>query len=83
MIILEASAITAYQRLPFAIQLLLTDDAPQFKKITNQLASCWIHDARHYKKLTPWANYNRQILERFRGCYWDYYRKLLAYRLSP
>jgi hypothetical protein len=51
--ILEATAITAYQSLPHAIELLLTDDAPQFKQITELLALCWIHDGRHYKKLSP------------------------------
>ena len=37
-IILEASAIIAYRQLPEAISLLLVDDAPQYKQITESLA---------------------------------------------
>ena len=52
-IILEASAIIAYQNRPDAIKILLADDAPQFRQITELLALCWVHDGRHYKKLVP------------------------------
>ena len=33
-IILEASAIVAYQKLPYAVKILIADDAAQFKEIT-------------------------------------------------
>ena len=82
-IILEASAIMAYQQLPHAVPLLLTDDAPQFKQITEMLALCWIHDGRHYKKLEPVLSSYRKKLKDFIGKYWKYYRKLLAYKKSP
>ncbi len=82
-IIVEASAITAYQELPHAIQVLLTDDAPQFKQITNLLALCWVHDGRHYKKLEPVIPYHREQLNAFLDRYWDYYRKLLAFKAAP
>ncbi len=39
-VILEASTIMAYQQLTYVISLLLTDDAPQFKQITELLALC-------------------------------------------
>ena len=74
-IILEASAIIAYQKLPYAVKILLTDDAAQFKEITELLALCWVHDARHYKKLAPaFLEYQNQ-LHSFLDKYWDYYRK--------
>ena len=79
-IILEASAITAYQQLPHAISLLLVDDAPQFKQITSLLALCWIHDGRHYKKLSPVINLHQKKAEGFLERYWDYYHKLLDYK---
>ena len=82
-IILEASAIVAYQRLPHAIQLLLTDDAPQFKQITEMLALCWVHDGRHYKKLDPVCPRHIKTLETFLGEYWSFYHKLLDYKQSP
>lgn len=82
-IILEASAIIAYQQSPHAIQLLLTDDAPQFKQITEMLALCWIHDGRHYKKLDPVFPRHVRKVESFLEKYWDYYHQLLAYKEEP
>ena len=43
--IMEAAAIAAYHRqtnVP-VVDVLLADDAPQFKKITAELALCWVH----------------------------------------
>lgn len=82
-IILEASAIIAYQKLSHAIPLLLTDDAPQFKQITNLLALCWIHDGRHYKKLEPVIHLHHEKLTQFLDQYWIYYHKLLDYKWLP
>jgi len=81
--ILEASAIIAYQQLPNAIEILLTDDAPQFKKITKLLGLCWVHDGRHYKKLNPVVPSHQNKLKAFLNDYWDYYHKLLDYKLHP
>jgi hypothetical protein len=82
-IIVEASAIAAYQELPHAIKILLTDDAPQFKQITELLGLCWVHDGRHYKKLEPVISLHTKKLEKFLGAYWEYYHKLLDYKESP
>ena len=43
--IMEAAAIAAYHRQTCVpvIDILLADDAPQFKKIVEELALCWIH----------------------------------------
>jgi len=82
-IILEASAIVSYQHLPHAVPLLLTDDAPQFKQITELLALCWIHDGRHYKKLDPVISSHIKKLEKYLDAYWRYYHKLLDYKESP
>ncbi len=79
-IILEASAIIAYQQSPEAIAVLLTDDAPQFKQITELLALCWVHDGRHYKKLNPVVPLHRTKLTDFLNRYWDYYHQLLDYK---
>jgi hypothetical protein len=82
-VILEASAIIAYQQLPNAISILLTDDAPQFRQITDLLALCWVHDGRHYKKLNPVIYRHKIILENFITQYWEYYHKLLDYKENP
>ncbi len=83
--ILEAAAIAFYhqQRDWPVIKTLLCDDAPTFKLLTDELALCWIHEGRHYKKLTPKVHYHQQLLEQFLDDFWDYYRKLLAYRDAP
>lgn len=65
------------------IPLLLCDDAPAFKNITDKLALCWVHDGRFYRKLTPFVSLHRELLERFREQYWKYYDRLLAYREHP
>jgi hypothetical protein len=83
--ILEAAAITAYhaqQEMP-VVQLLISDDAPQFKRITDELALCWVHDARYYKKLSPVLAYHRHLLDQFMDRYWAFYDQLLAYRKAP
>jgi len=81
--ILEASGISWYHKQPNAIKILMTDDAPQYKLISILLALCWIHDGRHYKKLTPYFGEHILILEAFRKEYWDYYKELIAYTESP
>jgi hypothetical protein len=83
--ILEAAAIAAYHKeedYPI-IKILLCDDAPQFKLLTEYLALCWVHDGRHYKKLSPVVPYNAKRLEEFIERYWQYYRRLLKYKGNP
>jgi hypothetical protein len=81
----EACAIAFYQQqsdFPI-IERLMADDAAQFKLLTFCLCLCWIHDARHYKKLKPFVARNQQALTDFRGLYWDFYTELLKYKLKP
>jgi regulator of replication initiation timing len=83
--VLEAAAIAFYHQqseIP-VVEFLVCDDAPQFKLITDNLALCWVHEARHYKKLSPFVGFYQQTLDKFLGEFWDYYRELLAYRDSP
>lgn len=83
--ILDACAIASYHNQTDypVIPILLTDDAPQFKLLTQKHALCWIHDGRHYKKLTPIVPKFREKLEQFRGQYWDYYAQLFKYKKNP
>ena len=83
--ILEAAAIAAYHQetdLP-VVKLLLCDDAPQFKLLTEELALCWVHDGRHYKKLNPIVPAHREQLESFRQDYWAFYGQLLEFKQTP
>jgi hypothetical protein len=36
-----------------SLEVLLSDDAPEYNKIAAFRGLCWIHDARYYNKLTP------------------------------
>jgi hypothetical protein len=83
--ILEALALAAYRAQDEwpVVQALVCDDAPQFRGVTDELALCWIHEGRHYKKLTPYLPQHRTLLDQFRARFWAYYRELLAYRERP
>jgi hypothetical protein len=83
--IVDALAVAAYHaqtEWPI-VRLLVCDDAPQFTWVTQDLALCWIHEGRHYKKLTPWVAANRVALDAFLTDFWDFYGELLAYRDRP
>ncbi len=81
----EAAALAAYARQEATphVDILLTDDAPQFGQITPYHALCWIHEGRHYKKLTPFVAYHRQLLDDFLTDFWKFYKSLLDYQLNP
>ena len=83
--VLEAAALTAYhaQTTMPVLKVLMSDDAPQFKWLAEEQALCWIHDGRHYKKLTPYVAYHQQLLADFRHKYWAYYAQLEQYRAAP
>ncbi len=83
--VLEAMAVAAYQAQKSVpvVSLLLCDDAPQFPGGTDELALCWVHDARHYQKLLPHLPCFVARLQTFQKAYWDYYDRLLAYRQTP
>jgi len=83
--VLEAMAVAAYhaQRDWPVVDLLVADDAGQFKWITDDLALCWVHEGRHYKKLTPIVPLHRDQLTTFRKQFWAFYRDLSAYRQAP
>jgi hypothetical protein len=81
----EALGIATYrtQRQYPVVALLLCDDAPQFDSLTAELALCWIHEYRHYKKLVPRFLAHCELLKRFSKDFWLLYRDLLAYRDHP
>ncbi len=80
--LLDAAAVAAYHaQMEFpVIRMLICDDAPQFKLVTQDLALCWIHDGRLYKKLDPCIPCHRQLLDAFLEQYWDFYKQLLTYQ---
>lgn len=83
--VLDATAVAAYhaQTAWPVVRLLVSDDAPQFAWLTEDLALCWVHEGRHYKKLDPWLPQHRHLLDTFLTDFWAYYAELLAYRQQP
>ena len=83
--ILEATAVAAYHaQLEYpVVKLLVCDDAPQFIWLTGELALCWVHEGRHYKKLDPYVPQHRSALEAFRKQFWEFYAKLRVYQQQP
>ncbi len=83
--IMEAAAIAYYHQevgMPI-VKVLLCDDAPQFKLITDELSLCWIHEGRHYKRLMPVVLIHQNKLEEFCGFFWNFYRELYKYKKNP
>ena len=83
--IMEALAVSAYHaqsEVP-VVRLLMCDDAPQFQWVTDELALCWVHAGRHFKKLEPCVEMHRQELEKFQKDFWAYYHELRCYAEAP
>jgi hypothetical protein len=83
--ILGAAAVAAYhtqEDLPI-VRLLVCDDAPQYKWLTEEMSLCWVHEGRHYKKLSPVVAHHREVLIGFLKQFWDFYDQLLVYRQHP
>jgi hypothetical protein len=81
----EALAVAAYQAQSAwpVVRALACDDAPQFKGLTEDIALCWVHEGRHYQKLTPCLAHHERLLRRFRTRFWAFYAELLASREHP
>jgi hypothetical protein len=81
----DALAIAAYhsQTQYPVVSLLLCDDASQFNALTSELALCWIHEFRHYKKLVPRFSHHVTLLQEFGEQFWQLYHDLLDYRNHP
>lgn len=81
----HAAAIVSYRRQTSVpvIDVLVCDDAGQFKLLTDHLALCWIHAGRHYERLSPVVPKHATALENFAERYWDLYAALQDYRAGP
>ena len=81
----EAASMAAYhaQTAMPVVRTLLGDDAGQFDALTETRGLCWIHDGRHYAKLTPFLPTFQTELDAFQDRFWDFYRELRAYRAAP
>lgn len=78
----QAGAISYYhqQTLWPLFEVILTDDADQFKRITPRVGLCWIHEGRHYERFEPRVPRHRQALDTFIDDYWKFYHRLKTWR---
>ena len=83
--LIDAAAVAAYhaQKNDPVVQALVCDDAPQFNWLGKKKMLCWVHEGRHYKKLTPVIGLHREFLDDFLKQFWEYYHQLLDYRQQP
>lgn len=83
--LLDAAAVAAYRAQTEwpVVRLLICDGALQFSWVTEDLALCWVHEGRHYKKLMPLVAQHRKLLDDFLDDFWQFYDELLAYRQQP
>ena len=81
----EGCAIGAYREnfLGPSSDVLVCDDAPQFKGILEYLGLCWIHEERHYDKLIPGHSHFQKELDDFLEKFWDYYDEMKKYKANP
>ncbi|MCP4405344.1 MAG: transposase [bacterium] len=81
----EAAAIASYHQQTGhpIVEVLVCDDAPQFKLLTDDLALCWVHDGRHDTRLRPVVPGHQARVEAFLQQYWEYYRALYLYKQTP
>ncbi len=77
----EAAGITWYhnQNKWPVVQILVTDDAPQFDHLAFHHALCWIHAGRSLKKLNPLSPACQQMVNQKLDQFWEYYHQLLEY----
>ena len=83
--LIDAAAVAAYhaQKNDPVVQALVCDDASQFNWLGKKKMLCWVHEGRHYKKLTPVIGLHREFLDDFLKQFWEYYHQLLDYRQQP
>jgi FtsZ-binding cell division protein ZapB len=83
--VVDALAVAAYQaQLGWPVlDVLVCDGALQFSWITNEVAGCWVHEGRHYKKLQPTIALHQELLASFLRDFWSFYAELLAYGEQP
>jgi hypothetical protein len=81
----HAAAIISYRQQTSVpvIDVLVCDDAGQFKLLTDHLGLCWIHAGRHFQRLTPVVSRHEEALDSFADRYWDFYAELQDYRAGP
>jgi hypothetical protein len=61
----------------------VTDGAKQYLDVSKHHAKCWIHEIRHYKKLVPFLDHHRSLLDKVMGQLWGLFDLLNRYKNHP
>lgn len=80
--LLEGAYLAAYQQ-DHPLNILVCDDAPQYKLLALLIALCWVHAGRHFKKLNPKLTHHQQLLDAFLNEFWQFYHRLKVYKQAP
>ena len=80
--LLEGAYLAAYQS-ESRLEILVCDDAPQYKQLALYIALCWIHAGQHLKKLNPTLTHHKELLSGVLDTFWGYYHDLKAYQKNP
>ena len=80
--LLEGAYLSAYHA-QTPLNILLCDDAPQYKLVALLIAACWVHAGRHFKKLNPKIKYHQELLNDFSTRFWAFYHQLKDYKEKP
>ncbi len=82
-ILAEATALSAAIRhgLPEGLPIV-ADAAPQFRLWATH-GLCWVHEERHYRKLIPVTEHERNELAKIQGQIWELYAGLKEFGTKP
>ena len=61
----------------------VTDGAKQYLEVSKRHAKCWIHEIRHYKKLVPFLDHHRSLLDNVMDQLWRLFDLLNRYKNHP
>jgi hypothetical protein len=61
----------------------VTDGAKQYLEVSKRHAKCWIHEIRHYKKLVPFLDHHRLLLDKVMDQLWGLFDLLNRYKNHP
>jgi hypothetical protein len=61
----------------------VTDGAKQYLDVSKHHAKCWIHEIRHYKKLMPFLEHHRSLLDKVMDQLWGLFDLLIRYKNQP
>jgi hypothetical protein len=61
----------------------VTDGAKQYLEVSKHHAKCWIHEIRHYKKLVPFLDHHRSLLDNVMDQLWGLFDLLNRYKNHP